>query len=97
MAFFDENNLFTGGISCYNKDNTKGGTRMKDREDKLGLYVHIATSRSRCVYVDFSSLAGPDARIADSQKAPLAHLKETAPSAPSSSVDTIYFGGGTPT
>ncbi len=97
MAFFDENNLFTGGISCYNKDNTKGGTRMKDREDKLGLYVHIPFCRSKCDYCDFYSLAGQDARMADYQKALLAHLKETALSAHSFSVDTIYFGGGTPT
>ena len=69
------------GISCYNKDNTKGGTRMKDREDKLGLYVHIPFCRSKCDYCDFYSLAGQDARMADYQKALLAHLKETALSA----------------
>lgn len=63
---------------------------------KLGVYIHIPFCRSKCDYCDFYSLAGQEDRMAAYQKALLAHLKETAPSARSFSVDSIYFGGGTP-
>ena len=71
----------------------------KDRtgaEEKLGIYIHIPFCRSKCDYCDFYSLAGREARMDSYQKALLAHLKETALSARSFPVDTIYFGGGTP-
>ena len=63
----------------------------------LGIYVHIPFCRSKCEYCDFYSLAG------DQQKAMSAyldavttHIAETGPLAPGYRVDTIYFGGGTP-
>ena len=64
--------------------------------EKLGIYVHIPFCRSKCAYCDFYSMAGRENRMDDYQKALLAHLKETAPLAASYRVDTIYFGGGTP-
>lgn len=64
--------------------------------DKLGLYVHIPFCRSKCDYCDFYSLAGKENRMDDYQKALLAHISETAPLAKGIPVDTIYFGGGTP-
>lgn len=72
----------------FGKDSGPGG--------KLGVYIHIPFCRSKCDYCDFYSLAGREDRMADYQKALLAHLKETAPAARNCSVDTIYFGGGTP-
>ncbi len=71
---------------------------MTDRQpaEKLGIYIHIPFCRSKCDYCDFYSLAGRENRMDDYQKALLAHLKETAPMARSFSVDTVYFGGGTP-
>ncbi len=65
--------------------------------DKLGLYIHIPFCRSKCVYCDFYSLAGREERMKDYQRALLAHLRETAPLARGFEVDSVYFGGGTPT
>ncbi len=63
---------------------------------QLGLYIHIPFCRSKCDYCDFYSLAGREDRMDAYQKALLAHLAETAPSARGYQVDTVYFGGGTP-
>lgn len=62
----------------------------------LGLYIHIPFCRSKCDYCDFYSLPQSEARMDDYQKALLAHIRETAPLAKGCLVDTIYFGGGTP-
>ena len=70
--------------------------KHSDRPDKLGIYIHIPFCRSKCDYCDFYSLAGQEDRMDAYQKALLAHLRETAPVASSFSVDTVYFGGGTP-
>lgn len=70
--------------------------RQTDGGEKLGIYIHIPFCRSKCDYCDFYSLAGQEGRMDSYQKALLAHLKETAPIARSFSVDTVYFGGGTP-
>ena len=70
--------------------------RQTDGGEKLGIYIHIPFCRSKCDYCDFYSLAGQEERMDSFQKALLAHLKETAPMAQSFCVDTIYFGGGTP-
>ena len=64
--------------------------------EKLGIYIHIPCCRSKCDYCDFYSLSGREDRMDDYQKALLAHIKETAPFAKGYQVDTIYFGGGTP-
>ena len=64
--------------------------------DKLGIYVHIPFCRSKCDYCDFYSLAGQEREMDRYQKALLAHMRETAPLAQGIPVDTIYFGGGTP-
>lgn len=64
--------------------------------DKLGIYIHIPFCRSKCDYCDFYSLAGREDQMDRYQKALLAHLKETAPLAQGFPVDSIYFGGGTP-
>ncbi len=71
--------------------------KQKPAGSKLGIYIHIPFCRSKCDYCDFYSLAGREDRMAGYQKALLAHLKETAFAAKGFSVDTIYFGGGTPT
>ena len=64
--------------------------------EKLGVYVHIPFCRSKCDYCDFYSLAGQEGRMDDYQKALIAHMKETGPLTRGSQVDTVYFGGGTP-
>ena len=64
--------------------------------DKLGIYIHIPFCRSKCDYCDFYSLAGREDQMDRYQRALLAHIKETAPLAQGYPVDSIYFGGGTP-
>ena len=65
-------------------------------QQTLGLYIHIPFCRSKCQYCDFYSLSGREDRMDEYQKALLAHLDESAPHAKAYTVDTIYFGGGTP-
>lgn len=64
--------------------------------DKLGIYIHIPFCRSKCDYCDFYSLAGQEGRMDDYQKALITHMKETAPQTRGLQIDTVYFGGGTP-
>ena len=70
--------------------------RQTGQADKLGIYIHIPFCRSKCDYCDFYSLAGREDQMDRYQKALLAHLGETAPLARGIPVDTVYFGGGTP-
>ena len=69
---------------------------MKPEEKRLGLYIHIPFCKQKCTYCDFYSLPRSEARMDDYTKALCAHLEETAPFAQGHQVDTIYFGGGTP-
>ncbi len=64
----------------------------------LGLYIHIPFCRSKCEYCDFYSLAaGRDRDAMDRYvDAVIAHLREAAQRAGDRTVDTVYFGGGTP-
>lgn len=64
----------------------------------LGLYIHVPFCRSKCEYCDFYSLGGGlNKESMDLYlQAILAHIKETAQRVVGYSVDTIYFGGGTP-
>ncbi len=69
------------------------------RKDKkpLGIYIHVPFCRSKCQYCDFYSLATKDDRLMDGfLDAVCAHIKEAGPLAPGYTVDTVYFGGGTP-
>ncbi|MBQ7330945.1 MAG: radical SAM family heme chaperone HemW [Oscillospiraceae bacterium] len=69
------------------------------RKDKtpLGIYIHVPFCRSKCQYCDFYSLTTKDDRLMDSfLDAVCAHIKEAGQLAPGYEVDTIYFGGGTP-
>ena len=70
------------------------------RKDKtpLGIYIHIPFCRSKCQYCDFYSITTKDQRVLDSYlDAVCAHIKEAGALAPGYLVDTVYFGGGTPT
>ena len=69
---------------------------MKTERRPLGLYIHIPFCRHKCDYCDFYSLAGREDRMDDYVSALCAHLAETAPFAAGHRVDTVYFGGGTP-
>ena len=64
----------------------------------LGIYIHVPFCRSKCQYCDFYSVTAKDDKLLDGyQDAVCAHIRETGPLAPDYVVDTIYFGGGTPT
>ena len=65
-------------------------------ENSLGLYIHIPFCRSKCDYCDFYSLPGREDVMDGYLKALSAHIAETAPLVRDHVVDTIYFGGGTP-
>lgn len=63
----------------------------------LGIYVHIPFCKSKCKYCDFYSMPCRDDSLMDSYlDAVCAHIKEAGALAPGYRVDTIYFGGGTP-
>ena len=65
---------------------------------KLGIYVHIPFCRSKCQYCDFYSLGGSrEKELSDLYMHALpAHIREFGARATEYSVDTVYFGGGTP-
>ena len=63
----------------------------------LGIYVHVPFCRSKCQYCDFYSLATNDDNLMHNYMTAIcAHIKEAGALAPQYLVDTIYFGGGTP-
>lgn len=64
----------------------------------LGIYVHVPFCRSKCEYCDFYSLGGGlNQESMDLYlQAVLTHIREAAQRAVGYSVDTVYFGGGTP-
>ena len=62
----------------------------------LGLYLHIPFCRSKCRYCDFYSLPRAEEEMDRYVRALTAHLIRQAPLAAGYGVDTIYFGGGTP-
>ena len=68
------------------------------RKKSLGIYVHIPFCRSKCEYCDFYSLpGGRNNELMDRYlEAVVTHIRETAPAAVNYEVDTVYFGGGTP-
>lgn len=64
----------------------------------LGIYIHVPFCRSKCQYCDFYSLATKDDKLIDGYlDAVCDHIKEAGELAPGYKVDSIYFGGGTPT
>ena len=71
---------------------------MENRKKSLGIYVHIPFCRSKCEYCDFYSLPGARNREKMQQylDALVLHIREAAQGASGYEVDTVYFGGGTP-
>ena len=72
---------------------------LTKRPDKkpLGIYVHVPFCRSKCQYCDFYSLATKEDNLFDGYlDAVCDHIKEAGELAPNYKVDSVYFGGGTP-
>ena len=69
----------------------------RSNKTPLGIYIHVPFCRSKCQYCDFYSLTTKDNRLMDEYlSAVCAHIKEAGLLAPNYLVDTVYFGGGTP-
>ena len=69
----------------------------KKNKTPLGIYIHVPFCRSKCQYCDFYSLTNKDDKLMEGfLRAICAHIKESGQLAPGYKVDTIYFGGGTP-
>ena len=72
---------------------------LTNRKNKtpLGIYVHVPFCRSRCAYCDFCTQTDRSDKLIDGYlDAVCEHIKEAGALAPNHKVDTIYFGGGTP-
>jgi len=71
-------------------------TNTKNKKP-LGIYVHVPFCRSKCQYCDFYSLTCKDDKSIETYiRAICDHIRESGPLTPGYKVDTIYFGGGTP-
>ena len=72
---------------------------MEQQRKPLGIYIHIPFCKSKCEYCDFYSIPGVRNKklIEDYTQALLLHIREAAQRATEYEVDTVYFGGGTPT
>ncbi len=63
----------------------------------LGIYIHVPFCRSKCHYCDFYSVTELDTQLHDGYLDAICdHIRETGPLTPGYRVDTVYFGGGTP-
>jgi len=69
---------------------------MKDNMKTLGIYIHLPFCVSKCLYCDFCSFADKDNLMDSYQSALISHLIECAPMLSDYYIDTVYFGGGTP-
>ena len=67
-------------------------------EKKLSIYIHVPFCRTRCNYCDFNTYAGMDTWLEDYVRAVVKEI-ELGSSIVNDDygVQTIYFGGGTPT
>lgn len=64
--------------------------------EALGVYVHWPFCKSKCPYCDFNSHVRDGVDQARWQRALLKELEHAAGEAPGRRVETIFFGGGTP-
>ncbi len=62
----------------------------------LGVYVHWPFCKSKCPYCDFNSHVREGVEQARWRRALLAELEHAAREAPGRRVETMFFGGGTP-
>lgn len=65
-------------------------------DNTLGVYIHIPFCASKCGYCDFYSLAGCGKMMGKYQEALEKHIAESASTFSRFFIDTVYFGGGTP-
>ena len=63
---------------------------------EIGIYIHIPFCASKCAYCDFYSKPGFDDYIPQYHNALMQHIKESEPQIDGYLINTVYFGGGTP-
>jgi oxygen-independent coproporphyrinogen-3 oxidase len=64
----------------------------------LGLYLHIPWCATRCIYCDFNTYVDGEVSLkARYHAALLREIRETGASLSRPALDTVFFGGGTPT
>jgi oxygen-independent coproporphyrinogen-3 oxidase len=61
-----------------------------------GIYIHIPFCRSKCNYCHFVSVPYSRATSVRYEKALIKELASFNPVSPESEIDSVYFGGGTP-
>ena len=67
-------------------------------QKNLGIYIHIPFCKSKCPYCDFCSFPHKDTPTISAYALELCRrIKTQAPLYQDRTIDTIYFGGGTPT
>ena len=77
----------------------KSSQNIVSQDKSLGIYVHIPFCRSKCQYCDFYSLPRTERtpELMDRYVRALEkHIQEGGARATKYVVDTVYFGGGTP-
>ena len=62
----------------------------------LGIYVHIPFCKKKCEYCDFISFSGIEEKQEKYIETLILDIKNSALQVKDYEVDTIYFGGGTP-
>lgn len=62
----------------------------------LGLYIHVPFCKAKCIYCDFYSLPRSEEYMDAYAAALQRDLAQRAAEAADCTVDTVYFGGGTP-
>lgn len=65
-------------------------------EKKLGIYLHIPFCKQKCYYCDFPSFAGQEACQEEYLDTLLLEIRKVGVNYQDRIVDTIFFGGGTP-
>ena len=68
-------------------------------EKKVGIYIHIPFCKRKCAYCNFYSLsgdAGGDKHMSAYKTAVIKHIEEYSAQLDGYLIDTVYFGGGTP-
>lgn len=64
--------------------------------DTLGIYIHIPFCTSKCAYCDFFSMRGNKEKFIDYTEILKSRIEYFSEKFGGKTVDTIYFGGGTP-
>ncbi len=69
---------------------------VKSLTNGLGLYIHIPFCEKKCNYCDFYSSFVTDELLDNYTKSLICYIKEWGGKLKNRPIDTIYFGGGTP-